>query len=331
MSSTAPYARDAAVHIETGSDAPSALAAAIVASGFLEHVERAVATSGRARETFAIAIKPNLMTAAAGDGSLGDRTDRALVEHLVGALRGAGITTVAVVESAVTGMAPVASVAAAAGYSGEGYRIVDLAEEAVPFAYDGVLGDDLAGRTWLEADYRISFGKCKTQWQCFYSGCLANLYGCLPRPDKLAHYHGTGHEFYECCVLVADRMPVDFAFLDAWVAGDGGRSHARRRAPQQTHQIFASENAFALDWVAGEKMGLDPNLSFVLQEALLRWGRIAINRRGNIATWKPWRNVRPATVVAVHLLEPVLRRRFVRAMLRSAGGPGRRLAAWTVQ
>ncbi|MDQ3677340.1 MAG: DUF362 domain-containing protein [Actinomycetota bacterium] len=331
MNRTAPYARDARVHIETGVDAPAALQQAIAASRFEEHVERALAASGRARGTFAIAVKANLMCATCAADSSGDQTDPALVEQLVGALRASGFETIAVVESPVAGLPPVAAVAASAGYSAGGYRIVDLAEEAVPFAYGGVLGDDLVGRTWLEADYRISFGKCKTHWQCFYSGCLANLYGCLPRADKLAHYHGTGHEFYECCVLVADRLPVDFAFLDAWVGGDGGRSHAHRRSPQATRTILASENAFALDWVAGEKMGLDPQLSFVLQEALLRWGRIHITRRGNITTWRPWRNVRPATVVAVALLEPVLRRRAVRAALRLAGARGRRLAAWTVQ
>jgi uncharacterized protein (DUF362 family) len=209
--------------------------------------------------------------------------------------------------------------AAAAGYSGEGYRIVDLSEEQVAFDYDGVLGEATVGRTWLEADYRVSFAKAKTQPRCFYSGCLANLFGCLPQPDKLTHYAGRGHEFYECCVLIADRLPVHFGLLDAWQGADAKAGTDRRPG-----EILASESPFALDWVAGEKMDLDPALNQVLQEALLRWGRIHITRDGNVTPWKPWSNVRPATVAGLDLLEPLYR-----GPLRPLGG--RRLSEWTVQ
>ncbi|MGH2942278.1 MAG: DUF362 domain-containing protein [Solirubrobacteraceae bacterium] len=324
------YARDASVHIETGAEPLAVVNSVVAASGFLAHVDGACAAAGTPRARFAIAIKPNLM--GGGDPrATGDRTDPALVEHLVALLRQGGFRTIAIVESALREAPAVAELAARAGYAGDGYEIVDLAQEQVPFQYGGVLGDHVAGRTWRDADYRISFGKAKTQWQCFFSGCLANLYGCLPEPDKLERYHGTGHEFFECCVLVAERLPVDFGFLDAFVGGDGRRSHAHRRGTRDTRTILASDNVYALDWVAGEKMGLAPELSFVLQEALLRWGRIGITRHGNVATWDPWTNVRPATVAAAHLLEPVYGRRAVRAVLRRLGSPGRRLAAWTVQ
>jgi uncharacterized protein (DUF362 family) len=159
----------------------------------------------------------------------------------------------------------------------------------------------------------------KARRRCFYSACLANLFGCLPEPDKLTHYAGRGHEFYECCVLIADRLPVHFGLLDAWQGAD-----ARGRVPRKTREVLASGDIFALDWVAGEKMELDPGLNPVLQEALLRWGRIHITRRGNVTAWKPWSNVSPATVVGLDLLEPLYR-----GVLRPLGG--RRLAGWTVQ
>jgi uncharacterized protein (DUF362 family) len=185
---------------------------------------------------------------------------------------------------------------------------VDLSEEPVAFDYGSVLGRATAGRTWLEADYRITFATAKPQSRCFFSGCLANLLGCLPEPDKLSHYAGPRHAFYECCVLVADRLPVNFALMDASHAGE----------------LLASRSPFAVDWVAGEKMGLDPGLNPVLHEALLRWGRVHLKRRGNVTPWDGWRNVRPATVVALELLEPLYR-----GPLRPLGG--RRLAEWTVQ
>jgi uncharacterized protein (DUF362 family) len=202
----------------------------------------------------------------------------------------------------------VLDLAAAAGYSGEGYRIVDLSDEQVPFDYGGVLGEATAGRAWVEADYRVSFAKAKTRRRCFYSATLANLFGCLPRPDKLTWYAGPRHTYYECCVLIADRLPVDFGLVDAWPA----------------EEILASANPFALDWVVGEKMELDPSLNPVVQEALLRWGRIHVTREGNLTAWASWRNVRPITVAALELLEPVYR-----GPLRRLGG--RRLSEWTVQ
>jgi uncharacterized protein (DUF362 family) len=229
---------------------------------------------------------------------------------LLALLRHHGFTQLALVESR-TGRDHARSVATAAreaGYSGEGYRVVDLSDEPVSFDYGSVLGKAPAGRTWLEADYRITFATAKRQRRCFFSGCLANLLGCLPEPDKLSHYAGPRHTYYECCVLVADRLPVHFALMDA--------SHA--------NELLASTSPFAVDWVAGEKMGLDPGLNPVMHEALLRWGRVHLKRRGNVTPWEAWRNVRPVTVVGLELLEPIYR-----GPLRRLGG--RRLAEWTVQ
>jgi hypothetical protein len=116
-------------------------------------------------------------------------------------------------------------------------------------------------------------------------------------------YHGKGREFFECCILILDAFPVHFGFLDAWVSADGFAGHVRDGKPNQTKTILASKNVFALDWVAGEKMGLDPSLNYVIQEAIYRWGAIRIDRRGNMSPWRPWTNVRPLTVLALDALE----------------------------
>jgi uncharacterized protein (DUF362 family) len=301
-SGQAEAASDVTVFIETGHDAGQALARVTQRAGLIESVERERAKGSRPHEEFRIAVKPNLM------GRPG--TDPALVERLFALLREHGYANLALVESrtARDSNGSVANAARDAGYSGEGYRIADLSDEPVPFDYGSVLGKATIGRTWLEADYRISFAKAKSQPRCFYSGCLANLLGCLPEPDKLSHYAGPRHSFYECCVLVADRVPVHFALMDA--------SHA--------DELIASKSPFAVDWVAGEKMELDPGLSPVLHEALLRWGRAHIVRHGNVTPWDGWKNVRPFTVVVLDLLEPLYR-----GPLRPLGG--RRLAEWTVQ
>jgi uncharacterized protein (DUF362 family) len=329
MTRSASEPRTARVFIETGDDAEKALDRLLERSGLVERAIAVADTAGVARADFAVAIKPNLMAASAAGAA--DRTDPALVERLVAALAAAGFGTVAVVESAVRGLPPVADVARAAGYTGAGYRIVDLSEERVPFDYGSVLGEHVTGRTWRDAAFRISFGKAKTQWQSLFSGALANLYGCLPDPDKLERYHGTGHEFQECCVLLADRLPVQFGLVDAWVGGDGRGSHAHARRARGTRTLLASDDLLALDWVVGEKMGLDPGLSFIVGEALLRWGRVQVVRRGNTTAWRPWDNVRTVKVASANLLEPALRRPVTRGALRALGSRGRRLAAWTIQ
>ena len=324
-----PEPRTARVFIETGTDAAAALDRLLDRSGLIARLIAAAEAARVARAELRIAIKPNLMAASAGSSA--DRTDPALVERLVAALAEAGFGAVAVVESAVKGLPPVAEVARAAGYGSSGYRLVDLSEERVPFDYGGVLGASVVGRSWRDAAFRISFGKAKTQWQCVFAGALANLYGCLPDPDKLGAYHGTGHEFQECCVLLADRLPVHFGLVDAWVGGDGRRSHAHPRRARETSTLLAADDLLALDWVLGEKMGVDPGLSFVLQEALLRWGRVQVVRRGNTTAWRPWDNVRPGKAATANLLEPALRRPVTRGALRALGSRGRRLAAWTIQ
>ena len=324
-----PQPRTTRVFIETGTDSATALDRLLERSGLIARAVATAEAAGVARAELRIAIKPNLMAASAAGPA--DRTDPALVERLVAALAEEGFGNVAVVESAVKGLPPVAEVARTAGYSGSGYRLVDLSEELVPFDYGSVLGAGVTGRTWHDAAFRISFGKAKTQWQCLFTGALANLYGCLPDPDKLGNYHGTGHEFQECCVLLADRLPVHFGLVDAWVGGDGRGSHAHPRRARTTSTLLASEDLLALDWVLGEKMGVDPGLSFVLQEALLRWGRVQVVRRGNTTAWLPWDNVRPAKAAAANLLEPALRTGAGRGALRTLGSRGRRLAAWTIQ
>src|SRR5262249_18648933 len=149
----------------------------------------------------------------------------------------------------------------------------------------------------------VSFAKNKTHWQCFYTGCLKNVYGCLPEWDKMRVYHTNGRKFYESCIDIVDNFDVHFGFLDAWVSSDGFTGHVRDGSPNQTKAILASENVVALDWVMGEKMQIDPNLNFVLQEAMHRWGTIHITRIGNQTAWNPWTNVQTFVVVAMAIIE----------------------------
>jgi uncharacterized protein (DUF362 family) len=302
------YSRDATVHLVGGSTKLDALETALGESRFYDHLEAHWRNSKKRRESFQIVIKPNIMTASVRETDSPVYTDPELVERLIAGMRNRGFTNIAIVEShnvydyAYRGRS-VTAVAEMVGYSANGYRIVDLTEERVPFDYGSVLGRHVVGKTWRDADHRISFAKNKTHWQCFYTACIKNVYGCLPEWDKMKHYHGKGIEYYQTAALMADRLPVHFGLLDAWTSGDGFTGHVRDANPNSTKTIFASDNIFALDWVAGEKMGLDPAHNFVIQEALHRWGPINVTRRGDLNPWYPWHNVGRLPVVTLAWME----------------------------
>jgi uncharacterized protein (DUF362 family) len=79
-----------------------------------------------------------------------------------------------------------------AGYSGNGYEIVDLTLEKQRYVYK-VRGlpdwSNWVGRTWQRADYRIDFAKFKTQLDNCFTLCLKNEFGTLPLSNKYWHYH----------------------------------------------------------------------------------------------------------------------------------------------
>ena len=307
------YSRDAAVYVVSGDDKLDTFHRAIEQSAFVQHVLDHWQASGKPKEQYQIVVKPNIMTASVYEKKSPVYTDPGLVEELFRLLREEGFTRFTVVESqnvynyAYTGRT-VPAVAAMCGYSGTGYEIVDLSEDTVEVDYGGLLGHHPAGRAWLEGDYRISFAKNKTHWQCYYTACLKNVYGCLPQWDKMRHYHGKTKrgeniEFFQATILINDLLPAHFAFLDAWLSGDGLTGHVRDPHPNATRTFFASQNAYALDWVAGEKMRIDPKKNFVIQEALRHWGEIEITRVGDMAPWKHWRNVRPIVITAFDTIE----------------------------
>jgi uncharacterized protein (DUF362 family) len=172
---------------------------------------------------------------------------------------------------------------------------------------------------WRDADFRISLAPCKTSALLLLSGSLANVFGALPGPDKRA-YAAQGLTPWETCRSVLDALPVDFGVIDAWQSRDGSGWDAGSGSVRQTGTMLASPNLFALDWVAVELMGVDPSLSPLLREGVLRWGRIDISRRGNLMAWDPFKAPGAGVLASAGLL---------------ASGPFARLTegrcGWTIQ
>jgi uncharacterized protein (DUF362 family) len=268
------YSADAIAAVGTGASKQAALDHALELTAF----DRVIAAAAATGEP-SVAIKPRLN----GDGPC---TDPELVELLVARLRQRGYERISVVETGDS----VEERARELGYSGEGYAIADLGADPVDFEYGGVIGIAPAGRAWREAEIRISFAKNRTHNRLVYSGSMTNVIGTLPTQKELRREHALS----DCCRTVLEALPLTFALVDAWDSADASGTSARR----ETHAVLASPNAFALDWLMGELMGVEPQLNPVVQEGLHRFGRIRVDRQGNLTPWDPWSNP-PLAVVAL--------------------------------
>jgi uncharacterized protein (DUF362 family) len=268
-----PYTRPSPVYVERSDDMLQTLAGALGGAGLFERLGPGAGRS--------VAIKANIMGSLASDVADGTFTDPACVEWLVQALRERDFGPIAVVDSRISAAEGVRGVATRVGYRAAGYDIVDLSDETEPYDYGGVLGPHPVAPVWRDAAVRISFAKNKTHKECFYSGSMANVLGSLPEPDKRRWYRTKDRSAPECVRTALSAFPVHFGIVEAWTSRDSA-------GVRSTRSVLASENVVALDWVMGEKMGVDPALNPVVQEALHRWGRIDVVRRGDLMPWEPW-------------------------------------------
>jgi uncharacterized protein (DUF362 family) len=162
-------------------------------TSFFGDLNKNLRSSGKAKADFLIVIKPNFMLFHSSKDKSA-HIDHELVEYLVDRLWERGFENIKVVESKnVLGKwyenRDVKIVAQAAGYSSNHYEIVDLTLEAVPFKFGGEFGDDFVGKTWLQADHRISFAKNKTHPANRYTLALKNIFGVTTSEDKYLEYH----------------------------------------------------------------------------------------------------------------------------------------------
>ena len=265
-------------------------------AGFWDRLEERREETGRPREEFLVAIKPNVMMYYSAE-DMSVVTDPAMVEHLVDRLEERGYTNVAVVESQnVYGNwfrnRDVENVARLAGYGASNYRIVDLTLDTVAHRYDGTLGQYLVGRTWRDADFRISFAKNKTHFSCYYTLTIKNIYGCTPEQNKFREYHAQ-REVDDVTVQLLEAFPVHFGIVDGVWSSDGILGIKADLTPKHTKTVIAGEDLVAVDVVGGRKMGLDPMKNSFVALAADRLGLPDIEVDGDDSVYGNWDNVPP--------------------------------------
>ncbi len=288
--------RHATVASLGGQDKVETLERVLAATGFDALARARLEASGKRREDFLVAIKPNFMFAYdRNDPST--YTDPELVHALVARLRRNGFENIKVVEAQSTygeyfQNRGVADVARYLGYDGSaGYEVVDLTLDR---AEERDLGEHLGVHpvpfTWRDADLRVSFAKNKTHCYAYYTLALKNVYGALALPNKFKEYH-CGRGIYRTTIDYLAAFPVHYGLIDAWLSADGPFGIFADPRPNPTHAIVGGDDLVAVDWVGATRMGLDPRVSPYMRHAVEAFGKPRIELVGEATPYRPWLNV----------------------------------------
>ena len=151
---------------------------------------------------------------------------------------------------------------------GRYYDVLDLSSDIVPMPFPdmSVLCGTGLSRAWVDAQYRISFAKNKTDDRYGYALGAQNLLGVLPLRDKDYHYH---HRLQpgDVCSDLLRIAPPQFSVMDAFISNHGTAGWRLPR-PLETRTIIAGQDLLLTDWAAALKMGSDPYVSPVNAKAL---------------------------------------------------------------
>jgi len=231
------------------------------------------------KSAFKIVIKPNMMVFVHPETFRATVTDKDLVEALIDHILELGFSDIAICEAqhdvgTMLQNHNVRFVAEQIGYDPQGrYKIIDLTLESLPFRYlyrDGrgreKVWKDRVGKSWQEADFRITFAKCKTHEQDWMTLGVKNIYGCFPRTNKVSKYH-IQNEVDDVTARSLCNFPIHFCFIDAWVASDGFQGY-KIANPKQLEMLFGGPNAIAVDMEAFKRAGLDPHRSRILRKSV---------------------------------------------------------------
>jgi len=137
--------------------------------------------------------------------------------------------------------------------------------ELVNFEATGVVKFEINGRAYylakpaIEADLIISLPKLKTHVLTLMTGGVKNMFGLIPGFRK-GEYHKKAprpHEFAQIVVDILSLRPPALTIMDAVLTmeGDGPSSGS----PRWTNLILASADPVAIDVVASDIIGLQPD------------------------------------------------------------------------
>jgi uncharacterized protein (DUF362 family) len=246
-------------------------------SGLARRLGERAHALGKAVSDLRVAIKPTFMLGyARRDRSI--VTDPELVDELAAVLRELGCADVAAVECAniydrFYRNRSVPEVAAYLGFGSPRYRLVDSSTEQVPHEYFRGMAQYSVGRTWKEADFRISFAKMRSHPVELVYLTVANVEWVGGRCDQFLFLDRQAHR-ETAIMMLLDEFPPDYALLDGYdLAADGLVGVMGCPRPPSPHRLYASGDALALDRVAARHLGMrDARESSILRAAFHWFG-----------------------------------------------------------
>lgn len=286
-------------------------------SRFFETLDRAFQDSGKEKSDFVVAVKPNL-SMALRRADVGTYTDPFLVIHLLRMLLQKGYANLRVVESqnlygnwfthrgvltvaARIGYFPETDFAGLAGKSRHDIRVqgggvdakvplIDMSMEPSSFA-TAPDGEQIeVGQAWATADFRISFPKMKTHFYSHYTLAIKNVYGCLPRQDKVRHYH-CKKRVASWTARAIQLFPVHFSIADGYTAADGVVGVKMKAICRRPHTMMAGADILAVDHAGAKLMRIKPEKSAMYKELAALRPAPSYRTVGVSRPFKPWFNV----------------------------------------
>jgi uncharacterized protein (DUF362 family) len=148
------------------------------------------------------------------------------------------------------------------------YRIADLSEEQEAYSYARGLAQYHVGRTWRDADLRISFGKLRSHPVEGVSLAIGNLEGTGARCDEFFFAERQAHRDTALMMLL-DAFPPHFSLLDGYdEAPDGLVGIMGCPRPKTPRRLYAGVDPLAVDLVAARHLRLrEPKRSAFLRAA----------------------------------------------------------------
>jgi len=208
-------------------------------------------------------------------------TDPDLVAALAEHLAGWGCRNIDVVEGrnvydSFYRNRTVADVARYFGYQSAHYRVVDTTEEQIAHEYFRGMAVYGVGKTWKEADFRITFGKLRSHPSHVAYLALGNVEGVGARCHDFIFTDRQAHRLTAIMMLL-DEFPPHFALLDAYdSAADGLIGVMGCSKPRIPRRLYASADALALDTVVLRHIGLkNPRDSDIVNAACHWFGSTA--------------------------------------------------------
>ena len=275
-----PVGRGGAVTIARGADMSEKLATflrTLDIADFAEHMERRANASGKPREEVIVAIKPDLMMAYHRDDK-STFTEPLLVERLIDELYAQGFRDIRLCESQNLygnhyANRSVENVARYVGYRPERYRIVDLSQELVPHAFTRGMGLYEIGKSWRDADVRISFAKMKTHVNTVGALTIRNVVTVVPQfGDHI--FTGRLSDLQTVMMSLLHDFPPHFGIIDGYEnAADGLMGFMADPTPKHPRLFVAGTDVICVDYAGLCLMGeRDPTRALDIRAAIEWFG-----------------------------------------------------------